>query len=115
MKSLLYAVLGIASVTSLTSIANAGGQWSDQYCNAKSVTVEVKDKVTGEVIESKESTTIVCEDGRKDFLAYGGIAKSCTPFEYKVLIRGELLTRRGFSCEKLGGGYEIVTRDSHPK
>ena len=52
----------------LMTRANAGGPWSDQYCNAKVETVVVKNE-KGEVIDKQSVETLICDDGRNDFLS----------------------------------------------
>lgn len=87
--------------------AHAGGPWSEQYCNARTETVVIKDR-TGRIVDERVKETVVCDDGAKDFLQYSGIAENCEAYYYDVRLRGQLVTKRGFVCKKLGGGYEIV-------
>jgi hypothetical protein len=54
----------------------AGGPWSDQYCNLRTETVITKD-AAGKIIDSKTTEKVVCEDGAMDFLHGAKIASSC--------------------------------------
>jgi hypothetical protein len=97
---LLFAVGNIATV-------EAGGPWSDQYCNIKTETVITKD-TSGNVIDSKTIEKVVCEDGVKDFLHGAGIAKNCQYFTWKMPYKGTMIDQRSIACEKIDGGWEIV-------
>ena len=55
MKAILYAIALVMLALGLTlfvisSSAEAGGPWSDQYCNAKTETVIVKN-TKGEIVD----------------------------------------------------------------
>ena len=107
-----YLVIAIALLVSVlwTAQAEAGGPWSNQYCNLKTETVNVVD-ASGKVIDSKTTEVLVCDDGVKDFLAYSGIAKGCREYYYHINLKGYLMKKKGYVCEKLDGSYEIV----HPR
>ena len=88
--------------------AEAGGPWSDQYCNIETETIKIVDQ-SGEVIDSQTKEKVVCKDGVSDFLEGSGIAKNCQFFEWHLYINGKEIPQRSISCERLdGGGYEIV-------
>ncbi len=91
----------------LMSTAVAGGPWSDQYCNAKVETVIVKND-KGEVIDQKSVETLICDDGRNDFLAYSGIAKECKEYWFEMYIAGTWQRKRGYVCQKFDGSWEMV-------
>ena len=59
-------MLTIVTLGFLMTRANAGGPWSDQYCNAKVETIVVKNE-KGEVIDKQSVETLICDDGRNDF------------------------------------------------
>lgn len=87
--------------------AQAGGPWSNQYCNLKTETVQIVDQ-SGNVVDSQTVETLICDDGVKDFLAYSGIAKDCREYYYTINLSGYPIRKKGFVCEKLDGSYEIV-------
>jgi len=96
----------------LISISNvgtvqAGGPWSDQYCNLKTETVITKDQ-SGKIIDSKTVEKNVCDDGAKDFLHGAGIAESCKIFTWKMPLADKMIEQRSIACKRLDGGYEIV-------
>ena len=104
-KLLLLTFFALAVL--LTERADAGGPWSDQYCNIKTETVITKD-TSGNIIDSKTIEKVVCEDGVKDFLHGAKIAKSCRVFSWDMPLGGTQVTQRSISCKRLDGGYEIV-------
>ena len=104
-KLILLAVL--ASGVFLTAKADAGGPWSDQYCDLKTETVITKD-ASGKVIDKQTIEKVVCEDGVKDFLHGMGIAKSCRHFTWNMPLGQTMVEQRSIACERMDGGYEIV-------
>jgi hypothetical protein len=95
-----------------STVAYAGGPWSDQYCNATTETTVVKDS-QGNIIDEYTIEKVVCDDGAKDFLAYSGIADNCKVFNYDIKLNGKLVPQRGFICERLDGVWEIVNPGDH--
>ena len=91
----------------LTERADAGGPWSDQYCNLTTETVIVKD-TSGKVIDKQTIEKVKCEDGAMDFLHGAKIAKSCKMFTWGMPLGGKIVKQRSMSCKRLDGGYEIV-------
>ena len=89
------------------TLATAGGPWSTQYCNLKTETVIVKDP-QGNIVTEDTVEKLVCDDGRKDFLQYSGIAKSCREFWYEINLNGSWVNKRGYVCQKFDGSWEIV-------
>lgn len=89
------------------STAEAGGPWSDQYCNLTTETIIIKD-TSGKIIDKQTIEKVVCEDGVKDFLHGAKIAKSCRVFTWDMPLGGRQVTQRSISCKRLDGGYEIV-------
>lgn len=104
-KLLLLTFLAVAVL--LSAKANAGGPWSDQYCNLKSETVITKD-ISGKVIDTKTVEKVVCEDGVKDFLHGMGIAKDCKYFAWYIPLGEKMVKQRSIACQRMDGGYEIV-------
>jgi hypothetical protein len=90
-----------------TTWSMAGGPWSNQYCNLKTETVIVKDAL-GNIVTEDTVEKLVCDDGRKDFLQYSGIAKSCREFWYEINLNGAWINKRGYVCQKFDGSWEIV-------
>ena len=100
-----YLILSVFLVTVLwTSHSQAGGPWSNQYCNLKTETIQVVDS-SGTVIDSKTVEKLVCDDGVKDFLAYSGIAKDCREYYYTINLSGYPIKKKGYVCEKLDGSF----------
>ena len=85
----------------------AGGPWSDQYCDIETTTVKVVDQ-QGNVVNEYTEEKVHCEDGVKDFLHGMGIASNCTFFNWDMPLKGELVTERSIACQRIDGGYEIV-------
>ena len=104
-KILLLTFLLLAVV--LASRLEAGGPWSDQYCDISTETIIVKD-TTGKVIDKQTIEKVKCEDGAMDFLHGAKIAKSCRMFTWDMPLGGTQVTQRSMSCKRLDGGYEIV-------
>lgn len=102
MKIVVFLSLALISLA-----ANAGGPWSNQYCNIVTQTTVTKDGA-GAVVDSKTVEVMKCDDGAKDFLAYSGIAKDCMEFTYTMNLRGHPVQRKGYACQKFDGSYEIV-------
>ncbi len=105
MKKLLL-IIGTLTLV-CTAEAKAGGVWSDQYCNATTHTVITKD-VNGNIINQETVETMVCDDGKKDFLHYSGIAKDCREFWFDIFLSGTFVKRKGYVCQKFDGSWEIV-------
>ena len=79
----------------------------DQFCYTKK-TVEVVD---GQNVSSK--TTIDCNDDRVERVAVkrAGLATNCGVFKYHMNMGGNLVEKRGVSCQKPDGGWEIIDTD----
>ena len=100
-------VLTFALLLGLSATAEAGGPWSDQYCNIKVTTIRVVDQ-NGNVIEEKTEEIVKCEDGVKDFLHGYGIADSCQMYTWQMPLGETVMTQRSIACHKMNGEYEIV-------
>jgi len=101
-------VLTFALLFSLSATAEAGGPWSDQYCNIEITTIRVVDQA-GNTIEEKTEEIVKCNDGVKDFLFDMGIADSCSVFTWQMPLGQTVVTQRDIACHKMNGEYEIVT------
>ena len=111
-NSILFAIGMVMSIIFVTlaflmTRAEAGGPWSDQYCNATVETVIVKND-QGEVIDKQTIETLHCDDGRNDFIAFSGIAKECKEYWYEMYIGGNWERKRGYVCQKFDGSWEMV-------
>lgn len=106
MKTIAMSVL-LLSAIGLTDTAEAGGPWSDQYCNLKTETIIIKD-AAGNIIDTKTTEKVTCEDGAMDFLHGAKIASSCSMFTWRMPLGQETINKRSISCKRLDGGYEIV-------
>ena len=100
-------VLTFALLFSLSATAEAGGPWSDQYCNIETTTIRIVDQA-GNTIEERTEEKVVCEDGVKDFLHGYGIADSCQMFTWYITLGEEVVEQRSIACHKMDGSYEIV-------
>jgi hypothetical protein len=87
--------------------AQAGGPWSDQYCNIKTTHIKIVD-IKGNVVEEKTEEKVECEDGVKDFLHGMGIADSCQYFTWMMPMGQKMVEQRSIACKRMDGGYEIV-------
>jgi hypothetical protein len=105
----LIIILGLAIVFMLGSqfSAQAGGQYSGQYCTIKKQIINIKDNL-GQVIDSVTKEIVTCDDGVKDFLYEGGIAKHCKETYFDQQIGTRIVTRSAIYCEKLDGTIELV-------
>ena len=81
---------------------------SEQYCDLTTKTVSVK--TNGEVVDEKSVEVMECNDNRikRTFLAQSGMAANCGEFTYWMQIGGRNVQRKGVSCQKLDGSWEIV-------
>ena len=100
-------VLTFALLFGLSATAEAGGPWSDQYCNIDTTTIRVVDQA-GNTIEEKTEEIVKCDDGAKDFLHGMGIADSCNMYTWTMPLGQELVEQRSIACHKMDGTYEIV-------
>jgi|TARA_R110002050_G_scaffold211768_1_gene347802 hypothetical protein len=108
----VYYLIALALVIFVSKLvfvnkAEAGGPWSDQYCDVEVTQIKIIDQ-NGDVIESKTEEKLVCQDGVKDFLHGMGIADSCQMFNWNMPVGEVLITQRQIACHKMNGEYEIV-------
>ena len=94
-------------LTTQTQPAQAGGPWSNQYCNIKTTHIKVVD-IKGNIVEEKTEEKVECEDGVKDFLHGMGIAESCQYFTWMMPMGQKMVEQRSIACKRMDGGYEIV-------
>ena len=77
----VYYLIALALVIFVSKLvfvnkAEAGGPWSNQYCDVEVTKIKVVNE-QGEVIENLTEEKMVCNDGASDFLFDMGIASSC--------------------------------------
>ena len=101
----MAALLALAATQ--TQPTQAGGPWSNQYCNIKTTHIKVVD-IKGNVVEEKTEEKVECEDGVKDFLHGMGIADSCQYFTWMMPMGQKMVEQRSIACKRMDGGYEIV-------
>ena len=106
---ILFVALLLLSVfaTLYTNQAQAGGPWSDQYCNIETTKIKIVDQ-DGNIIKNMTEEKMTCNDGASDFLEGMGIAKSCEIYTWHIWLNGRLVEQRNIVCEKLDGSYELV-------
>jgi hypothetical protein len=107
-KLIALAVIVFAIKLIWLSKAEAGGPWSDQYCDIETTQIRVVD-TEGNILESKVEEKVECNDGASDFLFDMGIADSCQMFTWDMPIGETVITQRDIACHKLNGEYEIVS------
>ena len=107
-KLIALVVLTLVIVLTYISRADAGGPWSNQYCDIKTTHIKIVD-TNGVVIEEKTEEIVKCNDGVKDFLFDMGIADSCSVFTWQMPLGQTVVTQRDIACHKMNGEYEIVT------
>ena len=100
-------VLTFALLFGLSATAEAGGPWSNQYCNIETTTIRVVDQA-GNTIEERTEEKVTCNDGAKDFLHGLGIADNCEIFTWQMPLGESSITQRDIACHKMDGSYEIV-------
>ena len=90
-----------------TQTVQAGGPWSNQYCNIKTTHIKIVD-INGKVVEEKTEERVECDDGVKDFLHGMGIADSCQYFTWMMPMGEKMVEQKSIACKRLDGGHEIV-------
>lgn len=98
----VLAVTGCSSTKSVTAL-------QPQYCYTNQ-NIEV---ANGERVSS--NTRIECTDDRTKqlFQARSGIANDCMEFTYVMPLKGQLVQRRGYACQKFDGLSEVFNPTQH--
>ena len=99
--------LVILTLVIVSTYVQAGGPWSNQYCDVEIIKIKVVNEA-GEVLENRTEEKVVCNDGAKDFLHGMGIADSCQLFTWNMPLGETIITQRQIACHKMNGEYEIV-------
>jgi hypothetical protein len=81
---------------------------SEQYCDLTTKTVSVK--ANGEVVDEKSVEVMECNDNRvkRLFQVQSGMAPNCGEFVYYMRQGNYDVQRKGVSCQKPNGSWEIV-------
>ena len=108
----IYYLIALALVVLVSKLvfvnkAEAGGPWSNQYCDVETTTIRVVD-ANGNVLEERTEEKVTCNDGAKDFLHGMGIADNCEIFTWHMPLGETFIEQRDIACHRLDGGYEIV-------
>ena len=107
-KLILLVMLSLFIMTFyLVTYAEAGGPWSNQYCDVEVTKIKVIDQ-NGNVVENLTEEKLVCKDGASDFLFDMGIADSCQMYTWDMPVGEVIITQRQIACHKINGEYEIV-------
>ena len=108
----VYYLIALALVVVVSKLifvnkAEAGGPWSNQYCDVETTQIRIVDQ-NGNVLESRTEEKVTCSDGAKDFLHGMGIADNCEIFTWHMPLGETFIEQRDIACHRLDGGYEIV-------
>jgi hypothetical protein len=108
----VYYLIALALVIFVSKLvfvnkAEAGGPWSNQYCDVEVTKIKVVNE-QGEVIKNLTEEKMVCNDGASDFLFDMGIASSCQMYTWDMPVGEVVITQRQIACHKMDGEYEIV-------
>ena len=109
MKALFIAVvptLTLASIMALTGCSSTPVVQAQkpQYCHT-SQTIQTQN---GEKVNS--NTVVECTDDqiKRLFQVRSGMAPNCGEFEYWMRLGGRDVQRKGISCQKPDGSWEII-------
>jgi hypothetical protein len=107
LKSVVLVGITLVLLFNYVDRAEAGGPWSNQYCDVETTTIRVVD-ANGVVLEERTEEKVTCNDGAKDFLHGMGIADNCEIFTWHMPLGETFIEQRDIACHRLDGGYEIV-------
>ena len=97
---LLLAAIGLVGCSSSPKIAAN----KPQYCYT-SQTITTQNK---ETVDSKTVLDCTDDDVKRITTARLGMSTNCGEFTYWMQIGGRDVQRKGVSCQKMDGGWEIV-------
>lgn len=98
----ILAVTGCSSTKQVTDL-------QPQYCYTnQEIELENGNKVSSR-------TRLECTDDRTKqlFQARSGVAKDCQEFFYVMPLRGQMVERRGYACQKFSGTSEVFNPSQH--
>tara|TARA_B100001778_G_scaffold234801_1_gene195708 strand:+ start:1373 stop:1738 length:366 start_codon:yes stop_codon:yes gene_type:complete len=108
LKFVALVVITLVILFNYVERAEAGGPWSNQYCDVEITQIKVVDQ-NNNVIENRTEEKLVCKDGASDFLFNMGIAENCEMYTWDMPVGEVIITQRQIACKKMDGtGYEIV-------
>ncbi len=104
--TVLFIIVALSGCASNTRTATA---LDPQYCYTNQE-IELED---GKKVSSR--TRIECTDDRTRqlFQARSGISKDCMEFFYVMPLKGQLVERRGYACQKFSGVSEVFNPAQH--
>lgn len=107
MTKLLMVVAAAIAVTGCSSSPKVKAK-SEQYCDLKTQTVSIRKD--GKVVDEKSIEVMVCNDNRiqRLFQVQSGMAPNCGEFTYWMMIGGKNVQRKGVSCQRPDGNWEVV-------
>ena len=101
----LAVILALSGCSSSPKVADL----QPQYCYTnQEIELENGNKVSSR-------TRLECTDDRTKqlFQARSGIAKDCQEFFYVMPLRGQMVERRGYACQKFSGVSEVFNPGQH--
>jgi hypothetical protein len=109
MKALAIAVVPTLALACLLALTGCGSATKvqaqkPQYCYT-SQTIKTQN---GERVNSETTLDCTDDDVKRITTARLGMAANCGEFTYWMQIGGRDVQRKGISCQKLDGGWEIV-------
>lgn len=107
MKPLLIAMAVVMTVTGCSAAPKVKAK-SEQYCDLKTHTVQVRKH--GKVVDERSIEVMECNDNRiqRLFQVQSGMAPSCGEFTYWTMMGGKNVQRKGVSCQRPDGNWEVV-------
>lgn len=81
---------------------------SEQFCDLKSQTISIRKD--GKVVDEKTVEIMECNDNRiqRLFQVQSGMAPTCGTFTYWMKIGDRNVQRKGVSCQRPDGSWEVV-------
>ena len=107
MNKLLLIVAVAVTVTGCGSAPKVKAK-SEQFCDLKTETVSIRRD--GKVVDEKSVEVMICNDNRiqRLFQVQSGMAPNCGEFTYWMTIGGKNVQRKGVSCQRPDGNWEVV-------
>jgi hypothetical protein len=104
----LLVILAVSLAATGCSSAPKVKAKSEQYCDLKTQTVSIRKE--GKVVDEKSIEVMECNDNRiqRLFQVQSGMAPNCGEFTYWTMIGGKNAQRKGVSCQRPDGNWEVV-------
>jgi hypothetical protein len=98
---------GVIALSWLTCSARAVPE-QEPFCDIQKKTVTVEQN--GSVVNRESVSTVECTDNtiKRLFQVQSGMAPNCGEFLYWTQIGGRNVQRKGISCQRPDGNWEIV-------